>query len=398
MLKNVLFIHSTSSFGGASKSLAELAKYLSKLVNLSVVTPNGNVVGFFKAAGMCVHTASISQFNHTEYGSYRGLRWLVLLREFAFFPMSYYKISRLIQSREFDLVHLNEVTLLPWAWYFKKNNLPVVVHVRSVYQPYTHSIRDRILFYFFKHYVDHIIAIDETVKASLPAGLPVSVIHNGLSFKNGYPKPREFELSSNSTLNVCIVGSLLRLKGLYEFIESCKILINQDFNIKFHIVGTNPRNNGLLTRFYKCVGMYDDVEADLKEFVSQHSLENCVIFHGLLKDISGFYQNMDVVCFPSYYNAPGRPVFEAAYYGIPAIVAVDRPTNDTIIHNQTGLVIEKPNAQLLAEQIERLYHDRELLARLGMGARKLAEEHYSLERNAGKVLDIYESILINKAH
>jgi glycosyltransferase involved in cell wall biosynthesis len=396
MLKNILFVHSTSSFGGASKSLSELGKILSKSASLSVITPNGNVVGFFKGSGMTVYTGNISQFNHTEYGCYRGFRWIVLLRELIFLPISFYKINKLIQSNHYDLIHLNEVTLLPWAWYFKKRNLPVVVHVRSVYKPFTNSKRDRFFLNLFRNYIGHIIAIDETVKESLPKGLPVTVIHNGLKFSQGYPKPHVFQLSSESELNVCIVGSLLRLKGLYEFIKASKILINKELNIKFHIAGTNPRKKDFVTSLYKRFGLYDDVYGDLKAFVAENSLENKVMFHGLVKDIAGFYENMDVVCFPSYYNAPGRPVFEAAYYGIPSIVAVDRPTKDTIIHNETGLVIEKPCAQLLAEQIEKLYLDRKLLTKLGKGARQLAEEHYSLERNARKVFDIYQTILSNK--
>lgn len=394
MFCNVLFVHSTASFGGASKSLSELGKFLSKSAKLSVVTPNGNVVPFFEDSGFTVYASNVSQFNHTEYGYYRGFRWVVLLRELIFMPVSFYKVYKLTKSNHFDLVHLNEVTLLPWAWFFfKKKGLPVVVHVRSVYKPFNNSVRDRFFLHLFKKYVDHVIAIDDTVKASLPAGLPVSVIHNGLSFKHGYPKPREFESLSNSELNVCIVGSLIRLKGLYEFIESCKILIDQGLNIKFHIAGTNSRKKGMITNLYKRFGLYDDVEGDLKTFVIENRLEDNVIFHGLVKDISVFYQNMDVVCFPSYYNAPGRPVFEAAYYGIPSIVAVDRPTKDTIIHNETGLVIEKPCPKLLSEQIEKLYVDRTLLSKLGKGARQLAEEHYSLERNAARVFEIYELIL-----
>lgn len=389
----ILFVHSTSSFGGASKSLSELGKYLSKSARLNVVTPSGNVVPFFKSAGFIVHPFNISQFNHTEYGYYRGLRWVVLLRELIFFPFSLYKLNKLIKSNHFDLVHLNEVTLLPWSLFFKNKGLPVVVHVRSVYKPFNNSFRDRLFMSLFRKYADHVIAIDETVKASLPADLPISVIHNGLSFNQGYPKPKEFELSSNLELNVCIVGSLLRLKGLYEFIESCKILVDKGLNIKFHIAGTNTRKKGIVTSLYKRFGLYDDVEGDLRNFVIENRLEDNVIFHGLVKDISGFYQNMDVVCFPSYYNAPGRPVFEAAYYGIPSIVAVDRPTKDTIIHNETGLVIEKPSSQLLSAEIEKLYFDKDLLSKLGKGARKLAEDHYSLERNAARVFEIYERIL-----
>lgn len=393
---SVLFVHSTPSFGGASKSLSELGRFLSKSARLSVITPNGNVVPFFRKSRFEVYTTNVSQFNNTEYGYYRGLRWIVLLRECVYLPFSFYKIYNLSKNNHFDLVHLNEVTLLPWAWFFKKLNLPVVVHVRSVYKPFSNTFRDRFFLRLFENYVDHVIAIDETVKASLPSNIPVSVIHNGLYFESSYPEARCFDAKPKSELNVCIVGSLLRLKGLYEFVEASKILLDKGLNIKFHVVGKNPRKNGLVSSIYKKLGLSDDVENDLRRFIVQNSLSESVIFHGLIEDISAFYSNMDVVCFPSYYNAPGRPVFEAAYYGIPSIVAVDRSTADTIVHNETGLVIEKPSSELLSEQLERLYHDRSLLAKLGAGARKLAENYYSLEKNASSVKKIYEKVLLNK--
>lgn len=393
---NILFLHSTSSFGGASKSLSELSAVLSNDIDIHVVAPNGNVVEFFNKAGMKVHISDVSQFNHTEYGYYKGLRWLVLIRELIYFPSSYHKIKRIIQTNSFDVIHLNEVTLLPWAWILKKFDIPVVVHVRSVYKPYHKTLRDKLFLNIFKENVSKVISIDQTVANSLPLGVDTQVIHNGLSFKHGMPVARVFNVDNANVLNVCIVGSLLRLKGLYEFIEAAKLLLSKGLNIKFHIVGTNPRNNNWLSRLYKAFRMFDDVESDLKLFVNENSLENNVIFHGLVKDISSFYSEMDVVCFPSYYNAPGRPVFEAAYYGIPSIVAVDRPTADTIVHNETGLVIEKPSSELLAEQLERLYYDRDFLAKLGAGARKLAEDNYSLEKNASAVKKIYEQVMTNK--
>lgn len=390
----ILFLHSTASFGGASKSLCELGNFFPNKKGLYVIAPRGSAVEFFRGSGFNVFNSNVAQFNHTEYGYYQGFRWLVLLRELYLLPFSVYKICSIVSSNEFDLVHLNEVTLLPWAWLFKKKGLPVVVHVRSVYKPFKNSIRDLFFLKLFIKYVDHVIAIDETVKSSLPEGLsvPVTVVHNGLNFSGGFPPPKVFDLSPDTELNVCIVGSLLRLKGLYEFIKASKIIADKGLKIKFHIAGTNPRKNGFISGIYKLLGLHDDVEGDLKRFVEENGLNDFVVFHGLVKDIKSFYSIMDVVCFPSYYNAPGRPVFEAAYYGIPAIVAVDRPTCDTIIHNETGLVIDRPSAELISEQIERLYYDRGLLSKLGNGARNLAEQYYSIEKNSSMVFKIYESI------
>ena len=63
---------------------------------------------------------------------------------------------------------------------------------------------------------------------------------------------------------------------------------------------------------------------------------------------------MDVLCFPSHYDAPGRPIFEAAFFGVPSIVAVRNPRPDTLVDGETGLAIRPHDADELAEAITRL--------------------------------------------
>ena len=91
-------------------------------------------------------------------------------------------------------------------------------------------------------------------------------------------------------------------------------------------------------------------------------------------------------------DAPGRPVFEAAYFGIPSIVAVRDPTPDTIVPGKTGLCIPVPDAKLLAEAVEFLYRNPSERQRMGENARRLAEANFDIQRNAARVLDIYRRL------
>ena len=46
-------------------------------------------------------------------------------------------------------------------------------------------------------------------------------------------------------------------------------------------------------------------------------------------------------------NALGRPVIEAASYGIPSLVCLDKYFNDTIIDKKTGYVLKFGKKNLL---------------------------------------------------
>ena len=46
------------------------------------------------------------------------------------------------------------------------------------------------------------------------------------------------------------------------------------------------------------------------------------IWPASMANIAQAYARMDVICFPSHYDAPGRPIFEAAFLKVPSIAAV----------------------------------------------------------------------------
>ncbi len=101
--------------------------------------------------------------------------------------------------------------------------------------------------------------------------------------------------------------------------------------------------------------------------------------------------------FPTYFDAIGRPVIEAAYFGIPSIVAVSNPLPDTFIPYKTGFNISKPDVQELAKAIERFYLDRNLISVMGEEAKKLAQQNFDIESNANKLLKIYQKLTGNQS-
>ncbi len=389
---NVLFVHPASSFGGASKSLAELFKaFPEKKINGTVICPRGNVDSFFSEAGLDVYQIrGLSQWDNTRYGYYRNFRWLILLRELYLFPGTWLTLRKLLRSDKYDIVHLNEATLLPWAPIIRKyTRAPIVLHVRSLQRGNANDKRTLWFNKLLAQDVDEIIVIDETVCRTLPSVINVKMIHNGMSAN--VSKISEY----HGPLRVGIVGGLLKLKGVYEFIEAARILIkDRKLDIKFFIIGENPRSlSGWKGSILKRLDMVHDVRNDVETFIRDNELIGEVQLTGFVKDVNEIYENLDLLCFPSHLDAAGRPVFEAAFHGVPSIVAVRNPLPDTIVNGETGLCIEHSDSLLLADAIEKLHLDRLELRRMGENARRLAENNFDIKKNAKKVYAVYLNLL-----
>ncbi len=391
---NILYIHPASTFGGASKSLAELFLVLKQYqVTGYVITPKGSSAKAFAKVGMhTIETLGLTQFDNTRFGYYRKWRWLILIREIFFLPFSILALMRAKRlDIQFDLIHVNEITLLPVAviakWIF---HIPMVMHIRSL-QRSDSGVLTRFYYKVLRQTIDTIICIDETVKSSVPTSVDSVVIHNGINV--GDVKAQHLNTSALQ-VNIGLVGVLLRLKGVYEFIAAAKIVAAESkVKTKFILVGENARKVGGITAwFYKKFQFSEDVYSEVEQYIEHNNLHNQIELRGAISDITTFYPEIDILCFPSYLNACGRPVFEAAFFGIPSIVAVNNPTSDTIQHGVTGITIDKPDARLLADAIKSLVDDYEYRTKLGSQAKIFVGESFDINKNAKIVLMKYESL------
>ncbi len=394
----VLYLHPAGAFGGASKSLIELYKKLKERgVGGTVLTPRGSAVSAFLDAGLDVKTSwGLSQFDSTLYGHYRGVRWLILLRELVFLPGSLRSIWAL-RSQQFDILHVNEVTLLPLAlvakWLLK---LPMVVHVRSLQCMPEASLRSRFINYCLSQFADVVIPIDYGVANTIKKSLNIKVVHNGLVMKTNSSLNACKIINPNRKIRVGFMGVLIPLKGVYELLDAFVILKKRCIDVECIIVGENARNlSGVRAWLLNIFGFYHDVRANLKSLIIDNELEDNVKLLGFVSDVHQIYSTLDILCFPSHLNAAGRPVFEAAFYGVPSIVAVDNPLPDAILHGVTGLAIPRPDPKLIADAIQRMVEDEQLRFKMGNAASVWAVKNFSIASAASEILNVYVG-LINK--
>jgi len=387
----VLYIHPFAAFGGASKSLSEMVRALpAHEVEGTALVPPGPAARAFASAGLkVISVRGVAQWDNTRFGHYRGLRWLIVLRELFYLPATISGLRTAARQGPYDLIHCNEVTAL-LAGVLAKRMLrkPVIVHVRSLQRVGISGGISGWLRRLMRTQVDAVIAIDEAVKRTLPADLPVEVIHNGLAVPAELPAPTPAD-----HFRVAIVGVLHRSKGVYELMEAARILRDRGTKVRILVVGENlhPMRSvrGWLLRK---LDFARDVRAELEAYVAQHSLQDEVEFTGFVGDVRSIYERIDAICFPSHLDAPGRPVFEAALFGCPAIVAMRNPTSDVVIHGRTGLCIDEARPELIAESIAMLARDPAAARAMGLEARRAAVLRFDSRVTASRTLDLYRRV------
>ena len=119
--------------------------------------------------------------------------------------------------------------------------MPVVVHVRSVVRNDAKSLRTRLINWMLRDKANAIIAIDENVRASLPAGSagrchsqfivagsPTGVADRSFADRLKF-RPESFKVG--------FVGNLLRVKGIFELIEAARLTRDRGLDVEFIIVG-----------------------------------------------------------------------------------------------------------------------------------------------------------------
>jgi glycosyltransferase involved in cell wall biosynthesis len=178
-----------------------------------------------------------------------------------------------------------------------------------------------------------------------------------------------------------------------ELFEAAKLVIAEGYDVQFIVVGgTTAEDKGLNWWILHKLGLAQNMQAELHQAVVDAGLEADFKLLGATKDIQRIYQRMDVITFPSYFDAPGRPVFEAAFYGVPSIVAVRNPRPDTVIDGETAIAIPEPDPRALADAIIHFARSRDEVRRMGANAKVLAEKNFVPRKNAAKLLELYRRV------
>jgi glycosyltransferase involved in cell wall biosynthesis len=231
---------------------------------------------------------------------------------------------------------------------------------------------------------ERIVAVSESTRDALLAqGYPsrrVEVVPNGVDLDDGAaPSSRglreEFRLDPAAPV-VAHVARLAEVKGQRTTIEALPAL--EGVNAVF--VG----------RDLEFEGAY---QGQLEQLAERLGVADRVVFAGYVRDVDRRYAEFDVVVLPSLAEGLPLVLLEALAHARPVIATPVGGTPELVVNGETGLLVPPGDSKALAEAVRRLLDDPGLGRRLGEAGRELVRRRYSAERQAERILAIYEEVV-----
>jgi glycosyltransferase involved in cell wall biosynthesis len=100
---------------------------------------------------------------------------------------------------------------------------------------------------------------------------------------------------------------------------------------------------------------------------------------------------------PVLYTGSPNKLFDALASGRPIIVNSPGWTKPLVVDNDAGLFVEPEDAQALADAIVTLADDPAAVERMGRNARRVAEEQFSRDEQADRLIGVLQSVVDKRA-
>jgi len=156
------------------------------------------------------------------------------------------------------------------------------------------------------------------------------------------------------------VGHLIPRKGLPTLLEASAMLRSRgysDFTIL--VVGSG------------------DQQAELEKFCQEHGLSDRVTWVGRVSydKIGGYFKNSDVFVFPTQEDTWGVVALEAMLLGKPILCSKGAGTSELVMHGENGYVFSPQNVNELADLMQKLLDQPELIQKMSQRSREIMARH-----------------------
>ncbi len=177
---------------------------------------------------------------------------------------------------------------------------------------------------------------------------------------------------------IVAVGRLVEKKGFEVLIDAFALLAQRGVTFTGQIVGGG------------------ELEADLREQIATHALENHVELLGPRpqREVIDLVQHAAVFAAPSVDgtdgNRDGLPtvLLEAMALGTPCVSTDVTGIPEVIHHDETGLMVPQRDPRALADALELLLVDALLRVALAEQARMLIVDEFDIHRNAARMREV----------
>lgn len=214
----------------------------------------------------------------------------------------------------------------------------------------------RKIIYSFYKFADLIIVQSLLNKEFIANQCPknrTEVIKNPSTFKN-HRRAKE-----NTKYDFLTVGRIHPLKNQLDIVKAIKILnLEQGKKFNLCIVGRNQGG-----------------KKKILNYIKKHNLDKYIFLKGEVDDMYDIYNKSKFFVHYSNYEGQSNVVIEAQLLGLPSIVSNFQGIEEIIMHNHNGLVVDKNNPKLLAQQMNKLASNSSLQKKITNSSQKLSDQY-----------------------
>ncbi|KAB1067241.1 glycosyltransferase family 4 protein [Tamlana haliotis] len=185
---------------------------------------------------------------------------------------------------------------------------------------------------------------------------------NGLLHRE-YNIPSDYKIIGN-------IAAFSEFKDHYTWVDAVEILVKRNtIKAKYLLIGEG------------------ELEADIKQYVSDKNLNEHIIFSGFRKDIPEVLPEFDLFMFTSNNEPTGGVLLESYACRVPIVAANAGGIPEVIVNNETGLLAEVGNPTDFANKVEYLIDNEPLKEKLTKNGYQYLLDNFTKDVISKKMYD-----------
>ncbi len=395
-LQRILYLHQDGQYTGSAISLSYLIRHLdrTRFEPWVLMAEEGPARNLFEEFGAIVEEKPFPRFWTAP-----GPRWYALA---AWRQLLYYwpqpALKKWVKWLSPSIIHINDKAAAPAGRALHSLGIPIVQHLRSTYYSTASLLNKWLSIKMIRHFSDALIAISEDEMDRFEALSP-EVIFNSVDLEDA-AKAHERRTEMRDKHGILggdfLVGYLSvvsPVRGIWNFLEMAKRILlsgkdatppNDVPNYKFMVVGALPKE--------------EPMKGQLSEKIEKTGLADCVIFTDFQQDSLGYLAAFDVLVVCNEHGVLGRPPLEALAVGTPSVAFSGHSGKSRVlVDGLTAKIVKQGDVTALAEAVSYLADNPNMHTKMRENALIYAKDNFSPEKNAQKVMEVYERLINNHA-
>lgn len=286
-----------------------------------------------------------------------------------------------IDSRSFDIAHIHSgrhLMTLQMGRLLRKSGIAYVVQTHGMLPPnhgLSARVLDRVATLPMLEQARHVLTLtnaeESALQSQFPSGIAYFRLENGVAHLPLVPR------QTASVAELLFVGRLQLRKQPELLVEAAALIRRRNVKVRLAFVGPDE---GMLAKLLK--------------IIKELELEDCSTIEGPLAHahILQRMRRASILILPSVDEPFPVSLLEAMSVGTVVVCTTSCGLASLLVEYGAGGVVE-PNAEALANEIQRLLSDETLMQSMRMGAYRLLEDRLSVHAVVNRLETVYEDAL-----